>query len=117
MEREGMTKGYYLIVVGVVSMILFLGLKAQLTYGQSPMENETSPNNSMMISNNTSESIAEKFIDPESLMLGTPDQAGEKNDTLGQIIGECGIIKPSSEMEEGEEMAECQERILNGTDT
>lgn len=54
-----MTKGYYLIVVGVVSVILFLGLKVQLAYGQSLMENVTSINNSMMISNNTSESIAE----------------------------------------------------------
>ena len=117
MEMEGMTKGYYLIVVGVVSVILFLGLKVQLAYGHSLMENVTSINNSMMTSNNASESIAEKFIDPESLMLGAPDQAGEKNDTLGQMIGECGIIKPSSEMEECDEMAECHERILNGTDT
>lgn len=32
------------------------------------------------------------------------------------MLGECGIIKPSSEMEEGEEMAECQERILKEND-
>ena len=65
--------------------------------------------------NGTGESLAEKVVDPDSLKLGIPDQAGE-NDTLGRIIGECGIIRPSSEMEEGEEMAECQERILNETD-
>jgi hypothetical protein len=35
---------------------------------------------------------------------------------LGRMVGECGIIKPSSEMKEGEEMEECQERILNETD-
>ncbi len=48
-------------------------------------------------------------------LVGAPDQADE-NDTLGQMIDECGIIKPSSEMEESEEMAVCQERIINKTD-
>ena len=65
--------------------------------------------------NSTGESLAEKVVDPESLVLGLPDRAGD-NDTLGRMIGECGIIEPSSEMEEGEEMAECQQRILNETD-
>jgi hypothetical protein len=69
-----------------------------------------------MVSNNTGDSLAEKFIDPESLMLGTPEQT-EKNDTLGRMVDECGIIKPSSEMKEGEEIAQCQERINNKTDS
>lgn len=33
------------------------------------------------------------------------------------MVVECGIIKPSSEMEGGEEIAECQERIINKTDS
>ena len=48
-------------------------------------------------------------------LVGAPDQADE-NDTLGQMIDECGIIKPSNDMEEGEKTAECQERIINKTD-
>ena len=108
-----MTSTDYLIIV-LVNVILFLGSQLQPTYSQSLIENVSSGNKSM-VSNNTSESLAEKVVDPESLMLGIPDQAGE-NDTLGRMVGECGIIKPSSEMEEGEKMAECQERILNETD-
>jgi hypothetical protein len=69
-----------------------------------------------MVSNNTRESLAEKVVDPESLMLGAPDQA-EENDTLGQMVDECGIVKPSSDMEEREEIAECQARIINETGT
>ena len=69
-----------------------------------------------MISHNTNESLSEQVVDSKSLMLGIPDQAGENN-TVGQMIGECGIIKPSSGMEESEEMAECQKSILNDTDT
>ncbi len=106
-----MTKGDDLIIIGLISMILFLGLKIQPAFSQSLIENVSSGNSSTR----TGESLAEKVVDPESLMLGIPDQAGE-NDTLGRMVGECGIIKPSSEMEEGEEMAECQERILNETD-
>ena len=94
-------------------MILFLGLKIQPAFSQSLIENVSSGNSST-ISNSTGESLAEKVVDPESLVLGLPDQAGD-NDTLGRMIGECGIIEPSSEMEEGEEMAECQQRILNET--
>jgi hypothetical protein len=59
--------------------------------------------------------LAEKFVDPESLLLGTSEQT-EENDTLGRMVDECGIIKPSSEMKEGEEIAQCQERIINETD-
>ena len=33
------------------------------------------------------------------------------------MVDECGIVKPSSKMEEREEIAECQERIVNETDT
>ena len=106
-----------IIILGPVYtvVILFLGLQLQPTLSQSIIENVTSGNSSSVISNNTKESIAEKVVDPESLMLGAPDQA-EENDTLGRMVDECGIIKPSSEMEEGEEMAECQERIINKTD-
>jgi hypothetical protein len=32
------------------------------------------------------------------------------------MVDECGIIKPSSEMKEGEEIAKCQERIINEID-
>jgi hypothetical protein len=110
-----MTKGDDLIFIGLISVILFLGLQIQLAFSQSLIENISSASSSM-ISNKTGESLAEKVVDPESLMLGVPDQQAEENDTLGQMVGECGIIKPSSEMEEGEEMAECQERILNETD-
>ena len=95
-------------------MLLLLGSQLQLAYGQSLIENLSSGNSSI-ITNSTGESLAEKVVDPESLMLGIPDQGGE-NDTLGRMVGECGIIRPSSEMEEGEEMAQCQERILNETD-
>ena len=109
-----MTKGDYLMIIGLISVILFLGLQIQPGVSQSLIENVSSRNSSM-INNNTGESLAEKVIDPESLMLGAPDRAQE-NDTLGRMVGECGIIKPSSEMEEGEKMAECQERILNETD-
>lgn len=109
-----MTKGDYLMIIGLISVILFLGLQIQPAVSQSLIENVSSGNSSM-INNNTGESLAEKVIDPESLMLGAPDRAQE-NDTLGRMVGECGIIKPSSEMEEGEKMAECQERILNETD-
>ena len=109
-----MTKGDYLMIIGLISAILFLGLQIQPAVSQSLIENVSSGNSSM-INNNTGESLAEKVIDPESLMLGAPDRAQE-NDTLGRMVGECGIIKPSSEMEEGEKMAECQERILNETD-
>ena len=108
-----MTKGDYLMIIGLISVILFLGLQIQPAVSQSLIENVSSGNSSML--NNTGESLAEKVIDPESLMLGAPDRAQE-NDTLGRMVGECGIIKPSSEMEEGEKMAECQERILNETD-
>ena len=110
-----MTRGDDLIIIGLISMILFLGLKIQPVFSQSLIENVLNLGNKSTISNSTGESLAEKVVDPDSLMLGIPDQAGE-NDTLGRMIGECGIIKPSSEMEEGEEMAECQERILNETD-
>ena len=103
-----MTKGDDLIIIGLISVILFLGLKIQPAFSQSLIEN-VSNGNSGTISNSTAESIAEKVVDPESLILGIPDQAGE-NDTLDRMIGECGIIEPSSEMEEVEEMAECQER-------
>ena len=109
-----MTKGDYLIIIGLINVILLLGLKIQPAISQSLIENVSSGNTSM-INNNTGESLAEKVIDPESLMLGAPDRAQE-NDKLGRMVGECGIIKPSSEMEEGEKMAECQERILNETD-
>ena len=102
------------MIIGLISVILFLGLQIQPAVSQSLIENVSSGNSSM-INNNTGESLAEKVIDPESLMLGAPDRAQE-NGTLGQMVGECGIIKPSSEMEEGEKMAECQERILNETD-
>ena len=101
------------MIIGLISVILFLGLQIQPAVSQSLIENVSSGNSSML--NNTGESLAEKVIDPESLMLGAPDRAQE-NDTLGRMVGECGIIKPSSEMEEGEKMAECQERILNETD-
>jgi hypothetical protein len=106
-----------LIILGPVYIvvILFLGLQLQPALSQSIIENVTSGNSSSVISNSTKESLAEKVVDPESLMLGAPDQA-EENDTLGRMVDECGIIKPSSEMEEGEEMAECQERIINKTD-
>ena len=109
-----MTKGDYLMIIGLISVILFLGLQIQPAVSQSLIENVSSGNSSM-INNNTGESLAEKVMDPESLMLGAPDRAQE-NDTLGRMVGECGIIKPSSEMKEGEKMAECQERILNETD-
>ena len=109
-----MTKGDDLFIIGLISVILFLGLKIQPAFSQSLIENVSSGNSSS-VSNITGESLAEKVVDPESLILGTPDQAGE-NDTLGRMIGECGIIEPSSEMEEGEEIGECQERILNTTD-
>ena len=102
------------MIIGLISVILFLGLQIQPAVSQSLIENVSSGNSSM-INNNTGESLAEKVIDPESLMLGAPDRA-QGNDTLGRMVGECGIIKPSSEMEEGEKMAECQERILNETD-
>jgi hypothetical protein len=106
-----------IIILGPVYIvvILFLGLQLQPALSQSIIENVTSENSSSVISNNTKESLAEKVVDPESLILGAPDQA-EENDTLGRMVDECGIIKPSSEMEEGEEMAECQERIINKTD-
>lgn len=94
-------------------MILLLGLKIQPAISQSLIEN-VSRGNISMINNNTGESLAEKVIDPESLMLGAPDR-DQNNGTLGRMIGEYGIIKPSSEMEEGEKMVECQERILNAT--
>ena len=103
----------YLVIV-LVNVIFFLGSQLQLSYSQSIIENVSSGKSSM-VSNITRESLAEKVVDPESLMLGAPDQA-EENDKLGQMVDECGIIKPSSEMEEGEEMAECQERIVNKSD-
>jgi hypothetical protein len=111
-----MTKGDYLIIIGLINVILLLGLKIQPAISQSLIENVSSGNTSMINNNNTEESLAEKVIDPESLMLGAPDR-DQENDTLGRVFGECGIIKPSSEMEEGEKMAECQERILNETNT
>ena len=101
------------MIIGLICVILSLRLQIQSAVSQSLIENVSSGNHSMI--NNTGESLAEKVIDPESLMLGAPDRAQE-NDTLGRMVGECGIIKPSSEMEEGEKMAECQERILNETD-
>jgi hypothetical protein len=111
-----MERKHCIIILGLVYIvvILFLGLQIQPAYSQSIIENVSSGNSSV-ISNNTKESLAEKVVDPESLMLGAPDQA-EENDTLGRMVDECGIIKPSSKMEEGEEMAECQERIINKTD-
>lgn len=108
-----MTRQYYLIV-GLVNMILFLGLQVQLSYGQSLIENISNGNGSM-ISDNTNESFAEQVVDSKSLMLGIPERA-EENNTVGQMIDECGIIKPSSGMVESEEMGECQKRILNETD-
>ena len=69
-----------------------------------------------MVSNNTSKSLAEQVVDSKSLMLGIPDRP-EENNTVGQMVDECGIIRPSSGMEESAEMAECQNRILNETDT
>jgi hypothetical protein len=110
-----MTKGDYLIIIGLINVILLLGLKIQPAISQSLIENVSSGNTSM-INNNTGESLAEKVINLESLMLGAPDR-DQENDTLGRMVGECGIIMPSSEMEEGERMAECQERILNETNT
>ena len=109
-----MTMGNDLIIIGLISVILFLGLKIQLAFSQSLIENISSGNGSM-ISDYTNESFAEQVVNSKSLLLGIPDQA-EENDTLGQMIDECGIIKPSSGMEESEEMAECQKRILNETD-
>jgi hypothetical protein len=108
-----MTKGDYLIIIGLINVILLLGLKIQPAISQSLIEN-VSRGNISMINNNTGESLAEKVIDPESLMLGAPDR-DQENGTLGRMIGECGIIKPSSEMEEDEKMVDCQERILNAT--
>lgn len=109
-----MTKGDALIIIGLISVILFLGLNMQPAFSQSLIENVSSGNSST-ISNITGESLAEKVVDPESLILGVPYQA-EENDTLGRMIGECGIIEPSSEMEEGVEMAECQEGIQGDHD-
>jgi hypothetical protein len=108
-----MTKGDDLIIIGLINVILLLGLKIQPAVSQSLIE-KVSRGNISMINNNTGESLAEKVIDPESLMLGAPYR-DQENGTLGRMIGECGIIKPSSEMEEGEKMVECQERILNAT--
>ena len=95
------------MIIGLISVILFLGLQIQPAVSQSLIENVSS-GNSGMLNNNTGESLAEKGIDPESLMLGAPDRAQE-NDTLGRMVGECGIIKPSSEMEENEKMAVSRE--------
>jgi hypothetical protein len=94
--------------------LLLLGLQLkQGVYGQSLIENISSGNGSM-IGDNTNESFAERVVDSKSLMLGIPEQAKENN-TVGQMIDECGIIKPSSGTEENEELAECQKRILNET--
>ena len=102
------------LIIGFVGVTFLLGLQLiQGVYGQSPIENISSGNGSM-ISDNTNESLAEQVVDSKSLMLGIPDRA-EENNTVGQMIGECGIIKPSSGMEESEEMAECQNKILNET--
>jgi hypothetical protein len=116
-----LTKAFLLIITIIVELIsaLFIfglgsGSQLQQAYSQSLIENVSSGNSSM-VSNNTGDSLAEKLVDPESLMLGTPEQT-EENDTLGRMVDECGIIKPSSEMEEGEEIAQCQERIINKTD-
>lgn len=49
-------------------------------------------------------------------MLGAPQQT-EENDTLSRMVDECGILRPSNEMEEGEEIAQYQERIINKTDS
>jgi hypothetical protein len=104
------------LIIGFVCVTFLLGLQLkQGVYGQSLVENISSGNGSM-ISDNTNESLAEQVVDSKSLMLGIPDRA-EENNTVGQMIDECGIIKPSSGMEESEEMAECQKRILNKTDT
>ena len=102
----------------ILAITIGLGLGLQLeqgVYGQSLIENISSGNGSM-INDNTNESLAEQVVDSKSLMLGIPDRV-EENDTVGEMIDECGIIKPSSGMEESEEMAECQKRILNETDT
>jgi hypothetical protein len=88
-----MTRGDDLIIIGLISVILFLGLQIQPVFSQSLIENVTSGNSSTA-SNMTGESLAEKVVDPETLILGVPDQA-EENDTLGRMIGECGIIEPS----------------------
>lgn len=104
------------LIIGFVGVTLLLGLQLkQVVYGQSLIENISSGNGSM-ISDNTNDSLAEQVLDSKSLMLGIHDRA-EENNTVGQMIDECGIIKPSSRMEENEEMAECQKRILNKTDT
>ena len=108
-----MTKTDYLII-GVGCTILLFGSQLQLAYSQSLIENVSS-GNSGMVSNNTSESLAEKVVDSESLMLGAPEQA-EENDTLGRMVNECGIVKPSNDMKESEGIAECQEKIVNETD-
>jgi hypothetical protein len=116
-----LTKAFFLnitIIIQVISALFIFGvgsgLQLQYAYSQSLIENVSSGNGSM-VSNNTGDSLAEKFVDPESLLLGTPEQT-EENGTLGRMVDECGIIKPSSEMEEGEEIAQCQERIINKTD-
>lgn len=83
----------------------------QGAYGQPLLDNISSENGSM-IRDNTNESLLEQVVDSKSLLLGIPDQ-GKENNTVGQMVYECGITKPSSGMEESEEMAECQERILN----
>ncbi len=61
-----------------------------------------------MVSKNTGDSLAENFVDPESLMLGAPVQT-EENDTPSRMVDECVIIKPSSVMEEGAEIAVSRE--------
>ena len=111
LQKKTMTSTDYLIIV-LVNVILFLGSQLQPAYSQSLIENVSSGNKSM-VSNNTSESLAEKVVDPESLMLGISSDQAEENDTLVRMVDECGIIKPSSDMEEGEKMADCQERIIN----
>jgi hypothetical protein len=88
--------------------MFLLGLQLkQGVYGQSLIENISSGNGSM-ISDNTNESLAEQVVDSKSLMLGISDRA-EENNTLGQMIHECGIIKPSSGIEESDEMAVSKE--------
>jgi hypothetical protein len=104
------------LIIGFVGVTFLLGLQLkQVVYGRSLIENISSGNGSM-IRDNTNESLAEQVVDSKSLMLGIPDR-DEENNTVGQMINECGIIKPSSGMEESDEMAECQKRILNETDT
>ena len=92
-----MVNEYAYLIIGFVGVTFLSGLQLkQGVYGQSVIENISSGNGSM-ISDNTNESLTEQVVDSKSLMLGIPDRA-EENHTVGQMIDECGIIKPSSGM-------------------